>query len=187
MKAHPSKIEHILFIQGGGDGGYETDKKMVASLQSKLGPGFVIHYPEIKPDLDAPDYGWLGQIGAKIRHMPGHFILVAHSFGASMALKYLSEDSTSKVVNGVFLISTPLWGGNEDWAQGIKLREGFSRHLPETVPFFFYHAIDDGEVPFSHFESYRKKLPTAVFRKVEHGGHQINNDLSLVAKDIMNL
>ena len=30
--------KHVLFVQGGGDGAYADDSKLVASLKEKLGP-----------------------------------------------------------------------------------------------------------------------------------------------------
>ena len=39
--------KQVLFIQGGGDGGYEADTKLVASLQKALGKDYEISYPRI--------------------------------------------------------------------------------------------------------------------------------------------
>jgi uncharacterized protein len=115
--------KHILFIQGGGEGGYEADKELVASLQKALEKGYEINYPEIESDESASDFGWPQQIGKKISEAKKDFILVGHSFGASMILKYLSENSASKKIAGIFLIATPFWNGNDDWVQGLKLQE----------------------------------------------------------------
>lgn len=81
----------ILFIQGGGDGGYEADAMLVASLQEELGADYEIHYPKLQVDEDSPDFGWPRQIGKEINNIKGEIILVAHSLGASLLLKYLSE------------------------------------------------------------------------------------------------
>jgi predicted alpha/beta hydrolase family esterase len=179
--------KHILFIQGGGDGGYEADKELVASLQKALGKGYDINYPEIKSDESASDFGWTQQIGNKLYEAKGDIILVGHSFGASMILKYLSENSINKKVDGIFLIATPFWDGNEDWQIGLKLQEDFAEKLPDEVPIFFYHCQDDEEIPFSHLDHYKQKLTQATFREIKSGGHQLNNDLTFVADDIKKL
>ncbi len=114
-------------------------------------------------------------------------ILAGHSFGASMILKCLSEHPVNKKLAGIFLLATPFWNGNEDWQTGLKLQEDFADKLPEQVPLFFYHCHDDQEVPFSHFDHYRQKLKQATFREIKTGGHQLNNDLTLVASDIKTL
>ncbi|MBK9150827.1 MAG: alpha/beta hydrolase [Saprospiraceae bacterium] len=174
----------ILFIQGGGEGGYEVDKELVASLQTALGSGYEINYPEIESDESAPDFGWCQQIGKYFSETKSAVILVGHSFGASMILKFLSENPVNKKIEGIFLVATPFWDGNEDWQSGLKLQENFADRLPVEVPVFFYHSADDEEIPFSHLIRYKEKLKGATFRILKEGGHQLNNDLTLVANDI---
>jgi serine hydrolase len=90
--------KHVLFIQGGGNGGYEADAKLVASLRKALRTAYKVHYPKMLPDETVPDFGrrWLKQIGKEISSVKGVIILTAHSPGASMLLKYLSENKIKK-------------------------------------------------------------------------------------------
>ncbi|ABG59577.1 alpha/beta hydrolase [Cytophaga hutchinsonii] len=177
--------KNILFIQGGGEGGYEADKHLVASLQQALGKDYAIQYPELSSDETAPDFGWPQQIGTLLSKTDDEIILAAHSLGASMLLKYLSEYVVkNKKIAGVFLLAAPFWEGKEEWKTGLKLKEHFSDTLPKDVPFFFYQCRDDEEVPFSHLEQYRKKLSRAAFREISSGGHTFHTDLSVLATDI---
>ena len=177
----------VLFIQGGGDDGYEADKKLVASLHAALGETYEVHYPEIPSDETVSDFGWPLQIGKEIADIKGNVILVGHSLGASLLLKYLSENEIKKNIRAIFLISTPFWRGNEDWKQGLKLHKDFASKLPKSVPIFLYHSMDDEEVPFDHLELYSQNLLQATVREIANGGHQLNNDLTIVAKDIKSL
>lgn len=179
--------KQILFIQGGGEGGYEADTELVARLQLALGNGYNINYPEIKSGESSFDFGYIKQIGKKISETKNDIIIAGHSFGASMILKYLSENSVNKKIAGIFLIATPFWTGNEDWQIGLKLKENFADKLPDEVPIFFYHCQDDEETPFSHLNHYKHKLPQATFREIKKGGHQLINDLTSVVKDIKSL
>ena len=179
--------KHVLFIQGGGEDGYEADAKLVASLQSALGSAYDVNYPQMQTDENAPDFGWLKQIGKEIARIKGDVILAGHSLGASLLLKYLSENQVQKKISGIFLIATPFWTGDEDWMKGLKLRKGFAQKLPKSIPIFLYHCRDDEEVPFAHLASYVEKLPHASVHKIKSGGHQFNNDLKFVAKDIKKL
>jgi predicted alpha/beta hydrolase family esterase len=176
----------ILFIQGGGNGGFEADANLVASLQKELGTTYEVHYPKMLPDETVPDFGrrWLKKIGKEVSSIKGEVILAGHSLGASMLLKFLSENKIKKNIGGIFLIAPPFWSGDEDWVQPLKLQEDFSNKLPKDVPIFFYQCKDDEVVPFDHFTIYKKNLPLAVYREIASGGHQLNNDLSFVAKDI---
>jgi len=175
---------HILFLQGGGNDGYEADKVLVHSLQTNLDNDYNITYPQLQPDESAADFGWIMQIADQVAAAPDDLTIVAHSVGASMLLKYLSERPVTKKIRGIFLIATPFWTGDEDWKQGLKLKQGFADKLPVEIPIYFYHCKDDEEVPFSHMEEYRQRISQATYREIESGGHQLNNDLALVAQDI---
>ena len=176
---------HILFIQGGGgEEDYEADAMLAESLKSSLGEAYVVHFPQLPNDEAAADFGRKMQIGKEISLIDGKVILVGHSLGASMVLKYLSEDRVEKKrIAGIFLISTPFWSGDEDWKKGFKLHKDFADKLPKNVPIFLYHSKDDPEVPFDHLGIYAQNLPHATVR-VTTGGHQLDNDLSIVANDI---
>lgn len=177
----------VLFIQGGGNGGYEADTKLAASLQQLLGAAYKVHYPRLLSDTARPDFGWPEQIGKQLALINREVILVGHSLGASMLLKYLSENKVSSTITGIFLISTPFWRGEEEWVQGLKLNDDFAGKLPQDTPIFLYHSRDDEEVSVANLALYRQKLPQATVREIASGGHQLNNDLTLVANDIMAL
>jgi predicted alpha/beta hydrolase family esterase len=179
--------KQVLFIQGGGEDGYEADAALAASLQKALGSEYEIYYPEIESDESAPDYGWIQELANKISEAQHNVSIVAHSFGASMTLKYLTENSLQKKITGLFLMATPFWDGNEDWQKGIMLHKNFADKIPKEIPLFLYHCRDDEEIPFSHLERYKQKLTRAVFREIKSGGHQLNNDLTVVANDIKSL
>lgn len=176
--------KELLFIQGGGEKGYEADAKLASSLQQCLGKACHVYYPLLQTDESKADFGWPKQIGKEISKTNSEVILVGHSLGASVLLKFLSENEIKNQIAGVFLISTPFWSGNEDWVKGLKLKENFAHYLPKNIPFFLYHCIDDKEIPFDHLGNYRQMLPHAIFREIPIGGHQLNNDLSIIAKDI---
>jgi predicted alpha/beta hydrolase family esterase len=182
-----TKIKQVLFIQGCGNGGYEADKALVFSLKQNLGKEYQVNYPEIHSDESSPDFGWTKQIGEAIYKMDNSFVLVGHSFGASMILKYLSENSTSKTIDGIFLLATPFWSGNEEWQKGLKLKKKFANELTDKFSIFLYHCQDDDEVSVSHLNEYRKRLDKANFQEIKSGGHQFNNDLAQVAEDIKSL
>jgi predicted alpha/beta hydrolase family esterase len=179
--------KQVLFIQGGGEDGYTADKKMVDSLKAALGNGFEVSYPELQSDETVPDFRWPEQIGKAINDIEGDVILVGHSLGASLILKYLSETTIQKKISGIFLLATAFWSGNEDWVKGLMLKDDFPGKLPGDIPISMYHSMDDDEVPFEHLALYAKKLPQATMHEIKKGGHQFNNDLKFLAGDIRKL
>jgi pimeloyl-ACP methyl ester carboxylesterase len=179
--------KQIIFFHGGaGQEDYDADAKLVTSLKLKLGSAYWIHYPYLVKE-EVPDFGRRKQIGHEISESDDHVILIGHSLGASMLLNYLSENNITKKIAGIFLISTPFWNGEEDWVRALKLSPGFPERLDKTIPLFFYHCSDDKEVPIAHFSIYKQKLPWATFREIPTGGHQLNNDLTIVVNDIKSI
>jgi serine hydrolase len=180
----------VLFIQGGGEGGYAADSELAVSLQRALGADYDVRYPHM-PSEGAPDYAtWKRRIERELSGMAGEVILVGHSAGGYMLLKYLGEESVPKALTssvsiaGICLIATPFPGGDNDWQfEGFSLPENLAAKLPDTAKVFLYHSRDDQTAPFAHVALYARELPNASVRETS-GGHQLNNDLSLVAQDI---
>jgi predicted alpha/beta hydrolase family esterase len=174
----------VLFVHGGGKGAHEADQELAASLQNALGAGYEVLSPKM-PNEDSPEYGaWRDRISEELADFDGEAILAGHSLGASVLLKYLSEEKPERPVAGAFLVATPYWGA-EDWeVDEYALREDFASKLPEGLPTFFYHGRDDEVAPFGHLALYKERLPWATFRGFDGLGHQFDGDLSRVARDI---
>lgn len=178
---------HILFVHGAGDGAHEEDEKLAESLRKELGTAYDVRSPQM-PDEGNPEYGpWSDRISQELATMDGEPILVGHSFGASIVLRYLTERTVEKPIAGVFLAAMPYWGA-EDWeVEEYELPEGFASGLPEGLPMFLYHGSEDEVVPFEHLALYKEELPNAAVRGAEGRGHQFDDDLSEVARDIENV
>ena len=176
--------KQALFVHGGGQGAYEEDKKLAANLRNTLGSAYDVRYPKM-PDEDSPEYeAWKNRISKELAALDGAVILVGHSAGAPILLKYLSEEEVDKPVAGIFLVAPPYWGA-EDWeVDDYELREDFASKLPEGLPVFLYHSRDDEVVPFAHLALYAERLPQATVREFDGRGHQFGDDLSEVARDI---
>src|ERR687897_885654 len=176
----------LLFVHGGGEGAYEEDRKMAASLRDALGSGYEVRCPRM-PDEDSPQYtAWRDRIASELAELDGEVVLVGHSLGASILLKNISEERAIPIA-GMFLVAPPYWGV-EDWeVDEYVLQENFGSKLPESLPVFFYHSRDDEWVPFAHLALYAEKVPQARLREFDGRGHQFDDDLSEVAHDIEGL
>jgi serine hydrolase len=92
--------KQVLFIHGGGEGAYEEDKKMAAGLRDALGTAYEVRCP-LMPDEDRPEYeAWKNRIAKEITALDGEVVLVGHSLGASILLKYLSEEKGGSLLPG---------------------------------------------------------------------------------------
>jgi uncharacterized protein len=182
--------KHVLFIHGAGEGAYEADKQLAASLQHSLGPEYEVHYPAMPDEENAPYEQWKHQIEKELATMQGPIVLIGHSVGASIVIKCMSELEVKKPIAGIFLIANPFWGGNGWRYEGyeeLALPKGFAARLPKGASLFLYHSRDDEVVPFAHLALYAEQLPQATVREFDGRGHQFTNDLSEVAADIIGL
>lgn len=178
----------VLFVQGGGDGAYKEDARLAASLREELGPDYQVCYPAM-PNESEPDYlAWKERIGEELAVMGDGAILVGHSIGASLLIKFLSEDKLKHKIAGIFLIAGPFWHDDTVWRwEEVELPKDAGKRLQEKVPVFLYHGRADEIVPFAHVEMYAQALPQAQVRRLDDRNHQLNEDLSEVARDIRQL
>jgi predicted alpha/beta hydrolase family esterase len=122
------------------------------------------------PDADNPtNDNWLKGI-ARGLEATGSLIVVGHSLGASSLLKYLSERRTSRVLTGLFLISTPDWGAPEGEMAQFALAPDFAKRLPD-IPVYLYHCSKDPEIPIEHLHTYTRLLPHAKVRNLDCARH----------------
>lgn len=185
FEGEPHVSKHVLFIHGAGEGAFEEDGLLVASLQNALGRGYEVRYPNM-PDQDSATYAdWKAPIERELATFDEPAILVGHSVGASVLLKYLAEQPLGKPLPSVFLLATPFWGADEFWKwDEARLPEDAATKLASIPRIFLYHSRDDEVVPFAHLALYAAKLPQATIRVFDRRGHQFGNDLSEVAEDI---
>jgi len=181
---------HIFLIQGAGAGAYAVDKQLATSLSHSLGPQYEVHYPALPHEGDASYEEWKHHLEKELAPMQGPIVLVGHSVGASILIKWMSEMGAEKPLAGMFLLACPFWGGN-GWCysgyEELMLPEGGATHLSKGRQIFLYHCRDDATVPFDHLALYAQILPEATVCERDEGGHQFNNDLSFVAEDIKSL
>jgi serine hydrolase len=179
--------QHVLFLQGAGTGAYDEDKALADSLRTHLGQHYEVHYPRMPHEDDAPYAQWRQLIEDELASMPGSVVVVGHSVGASALIKWLSERQDARPIAGAFLTACPYWGGDGwryDGYEELELKSGAAANLRANMPIFLYHCRDDEVVPLDHLELWTRELPQAVARVLATGGHQLDNDLSVVAQDI---
>lgn len=177
--------KHVLFIHGAGEGAFKEDGLLVASLQNALGLAYDVRYPKM-PEEDSATYAdWTAPIEQELATLDDRVILVGHSVGGSVLIKYLSEEQLDKPITSLFLLATPYWGADEFWTwDEARLRDDIAAKLANIPRIFLYHSRDDEVVPFAHLALYAAKFPQAAIREFDGRGHQFENDLAEVTEDI---
>jgi predicted alpha/beta hydrolase family esterase len=131
-----NRKKQVLFIQGAGEGAYDEDEKLAVSLQAALGTEYQVLYPQMPNEEDPEDKAWIAQISKALAVVDGSAILVGHSAGGAVLLKYLLKEHVDQPFAGVFLVSIPFWSPEDEADGTYTLREGFASQLPKGVPIF---------------------------------------------------
>ncbi|PZM14168.1 alpha/beta hydrolase [Rhizobium tubonense] len=178
----------VLFVQGAGEGVHDCwDSKLVASLESELGEGYVVHYPRM-PGEDDPSYpAWKAALAREFGSLEDGAILVGHSIGGTILIHALAELAPKSRFGGLFVIAAPFVGEGGWPSDDIENCKDLSGRLPSGVLVYLYHGADDAEVPTAHVHLYAKAIPHALVRTLEQRDHQLNNDLREVARDILSM
>ena len=177
--------KQVLFVQGAGEGVHDRwDSKLVASLERELGQSYVVRYPRM-PGEDDPSYSaWKAALLGQFDSLEDGAILVGHSVGGTVLIHVLAERPPKGAFGGLFVIAAPFIGKGGWPSDDIDDCEDFSQRLPPGVPVYLYHGADDTVVPTAHVHLYAKAILHAVIRRLERKDHQLNNDMSDVARDI---
>jgi uncharacterized protein len=175
---------YVLFVQGGGKGAHDEDAVLAASLKRALRGEYDVHFPRMPDEADPNVKSWKRKISAELSLLRGKVVLVGHSVGGSILLRYLSEEEVKKPIAGLFLLAAPSWDEDQWNFDDLKLPRNIAEKLVYIPRIFLYHSRDDAVVPFAHLALHGARLPQATIRAVDGRGHQFGNDLTDVARDI---
>jgi uncharacterized protein len=178
--------KQILFVHSAGpQGPQQGSSDLIEYLQGQLGDTYHLISPKM-PNPENPEYArWKAALTNIFANLDNEVILIGHSLGGAVLLKYLSEMDVKPVVASLFLIASPYWGKEEDWqAEEYTLAENFTSNLPNISSIYLYHGTDDQVVPVTHIHHYTNKIPEAITRVLEREDHYFSNGIPDLITDI---
>ena len=182
MKRRP-----LVFIQGAGDmRAPDGSGKLAAYLIAALGDEYHVIAPAM-PEPDNPRYGpWRDRIEQELRGIDEPVVLVGHSFGGSVLVKYLGEGTVEPPVAALFLVAAPFWGPGGWEYEEFELPAELASAL-EGSRVYLFHSRDDPEVPFDHLRLYGEKLPEATARPIPGSQHSFVDGLRELVDEIRSM
>ena len=171
----------VIFVPGAGDPRHPEGSGHLADyLARELAATHQVIAPAM-PNAEDPDYqSWRDAIASLLTDLGDRPILVGHSLGASVLLKFLAEGTYRQPIAGLFLVSTPFWGSD---LPDFALPDDFASRLPES-PTFLYHSREDAEIPLSHLRRYQEQLPHATARVIDGSQHSFIHGLPELVGDL---
>jgi len=181
--------KRVVFVQGGGEDVHDSwDNRLVASLEQELDAGYLVRYPRMPREADPDPRSWKQAIARELgraRDIP--VILVGHSVGAAILLDFLAGAGAGWRISAVFLVAPPFIGDG-GWPSGeLPPTKRGAADLRDRFPLYLYFGADDQTVPPSHGRLFEEAFPRALIRRLRGRDHQLNDDLSVVARDIRHL
>jgi predicted alpha/beta hydrolase family esterase len=172
-------MREVLFVHSSGpQGAHRGSDDLVRHLRAGLGDGHEVRAP-LMPTPEDPSYrAWAAHLDAVAG---GATLLVGHSLGASVLVKWLSERPRRAAIAGLFLVATPFWGPS---MPDFALPADFAERLPSIARLFLYQSRDDDQVPMSHLERYARALPRATVRALDGYGHLFDRPCPELVADI---
>jgi predicted alpha/beta hydrolase family esterase len=176
--------KQLLFIHGVGNQHAPSGSgKLVAFLRQQLGRDYHVLAPDM-PDPDHPRYRpWRDQIEQELGKLDADALLIGHSLGGSMLLKYLAEGTYQRPIAGLFLVAVPYWG-KQDWEREYAVPDDFAARLPPIRHLFLYHSRFDENAPFASLKRYQEQLPQATVRVLDGKEHSFTEGLPVLVQDI---
>jgi len=180
--------KEILFIHSAGPQGLgEGSTGLTTYLHDVLGAQYPLHRP-LMPDTENPRYhSWKAKLENEFAQLGKDVILIGHSLGGTVLLKYLSEEKQDVRIAGLFLISIPHWGAKDWEIDEFTLDKNFVSKLPRISNVFLYHSKLDKWVPFDHLDYYAKKFPNAKIHALDGYEHEFLYGLPELVEDIRKL
>ncbi|MFD1143186.1 RBBP9/YdeN family alpha/beta hydrolase [Larkinella insperata] len=179
--------KQVLFIHCAGPQGPHTGSdNLVSDLRQRLGAQYRVRYPQM-PNPDAPHYTpWKKRLEAELAATDGTVVLVGHSLGGSVILKYLAEENPANPIAGVCVVAAPYWGKKGWKSRDFTLPKNLSTLslIPQII---FFHSHDDEVVPFFHAIRYAELLPDVRVCALEHLGHLFTEGCAELAHEIRRL
>lgn len=181
-------MRQVLFVQGGGEGVHdEWDNHLVDSLRAELGSAYEIRYPRMPSEADPKLATWKPALEKELAALWNGAIVVGHSVGGTILIDVLADSLPKAGLGAIVLIAAPFVGKGGWTTEDMQTRADLAARLPPEVPVFLYHGESDDTVPVAHVDLYAEAIPRAHVRRLPGRDHQLNNNLSEVASDILEL
>jgi pimeloyl-ACP methyl ester carboxylesterase len=127
---------------------------------------------------------WRPALKAVLAALRPGAVVVGHSVGGTILIHALADGLPAPVLGAIVLLAAPFIGEGGWSSEEIAPRPDLAARLPAAAPVLLYHGEADAEVPVAHVERYAAAIPWARVCRLSGRDHQLNNDLSEVARDI---
>lgn len=162
-----------------------TKKGWKEKLAEDLGASVNVIVPSMPNSLNAKYVEWKIYFEKLLPLLDNEFILVGNSLGSIFLAKYLSENTVSKKILGVFLVGAPYDAADSEYTLADFILPKSLKNMKEQCSnIFFYYSSDDPVIPREDMGKYQKALPEATYALLDNRGHFNVPEFPELIKDI---
>jgi pimeloyl-ACP methyl ester carboxylesterase len=111
-------------------------------------------------------------------------IVVGHSVGGTILVNALAERPPQRGLRAIVLIAAPFVGAGGWPGDGWETPHDLGARLPHGVPVHVFQGLQDRTTPPAHADLYAGAIPQAQVHRLSGRDHQLDDDLSEVARTI---
>ncbi len=178
----------VIYIHGAGAQRPGSESGLLLEkIKHELNDSSLFHAPSM-PNPNSPDcQSWMEALDANVHKSAGPLILIGHSLGGSVILKYLSENIVETEIQHVLLLAVPFWGSQGWNISSYHLKNENIDQLLNFNNINFFHCLDDKVVPASHLKEHLNLIPHAEGQIFKTGDHYFTDCIGKIKKQIRQL
>ncbi|MBU4315406.1 alpha/beta fold hydrolase [Patescibacteria group bacterium] len=136
------------------------------------------------PNPEAPDPDeWIKTLLEEVGPIDEDTVVVGHSIGGAMALRFLEASEMYSTPHACILISTP-WMIKSELFRGFFLSElDFDVLMWKASKFVVIHSKDDPSIPFDHAQKYAEVLHAKLI-EADGCGHFLGEQYPIILSTI---
>lgn len=123
-------------------------------------------------------------IRAELAALDDGAVVVGHSVGGTILVNLLAARPPERELGAIVLVAAPFVGAGGWPGDEFELPNDLGARLSEEVRVHLFHGLADETAPPSHADRYHSAIPRAQLQRLPGRDHQLNDDLSDVARTI---
>jgi predicted alpha/beta hydrolase family esterase len=164
-----------IFLHGAGvvpDRDQPQAYPLLATLLD-LCPDLIV--PVMPTAMEPTPDGWLQGMEAALRPLDPDAVIIGHSLGGSMALKWIAERAPGFEAQTFLGLAIPHWGPKGWNYPGFAQPAGYAAATAGLDRIILAAAQDDDVVESHHLDLYAADLPRARLLRLTGGGHGLDH------------
>lgn len=173
-------LKHALFVHSASVQSEDGGSNPLIRYLKKNTENIQWHTPTFPRDEGQIYSNWVTVLKDTLKQIPEdeQLIIIGHSFGGSVVMKYLTENEETHQIKKVALIGSPYWGCDEKFDDPQNELTGDAENrIDPSIALYHIQSVDDDRVDFSHQACWHNKFPQLNVIKKTEGKHEFHNGI----------